>query len=293
MAETMLRNRSKPQPAVMRGPWPLLTAIAAAVIFSAGALNAQTTVNLKDPAFISKGSALFAQNCATGYCHGSEGRAARGPDLRNKDWDPQELYDLIHGGVPGTTMPPWNNILPNEDIWAATAYIISLGPGNLSSATIRVARSGKGAESLTGEAKRGHDLFFDLNNQKRCAICHRLEGKGTAVGPDLSSAAAKKSVEELMTDILDPGMSIAEGFDQVVVTSASGETVAGVKKSETDERIQVYDKEAVPPPLRTFYKDQVDKVANRQASSMPADYESIYARDELEAIVTYLKSGNF
>ena len=293
MAETMLRNRSKPQLAVMRGPWWLLTAIAVASIFSTGALSGQTMVNLKDPDFIAKGSALFAQNCATGYCHGSEGRAARGPDLRNKDWDPQELYDVIYGGVPGTTMPPWNNILPNADIWAATSYIISLGPGNLASETITVARSGKGAESLTGEAKHGYDLFFDLNNQKRCAICHRLGGKGTAVGPDLTSAAAKKSLDELMTDILDPGASIAEGFDQVVVTSTSGETVAGVKKSETDERIQVYDKEAVPPPLRTFYKDQVDEVANRQASSMPANYESIYARDELEAIVAYLKSGNF
>ena len=245
MSGTMLCNRSKSQPAVTRGPWPRLTAIAVAAIFSAGALTAQTTVDLKDPAFIAKGSALFAQNCATGYCHGSEGRAARGPDLRNKDWDPQELYNIIHNGMPGTTMPPWNNILPNEDIWAATAYIISLGPGNLASATITVARSGKGAESLTGDAKRGHDLFFDLNNQKRCAICHKLGGKGTAVGPDLSLAASQKSADQLMTDILEPGTSIAEGFDQVVVTSTSGETVVGVKKSETDDRIQVYDKEAV------------------------------------------------
>ncbi len=293
MAGMMLRNQSNSQLAAVRETRPLLTVIAVAAIFSAGALTAQTTVNLKDPAFIANGAALFAQNCATGYCHGSEGRAARGPDLRNKDWDPQALYDIIYRGMPGTTMPPWNNILPSEDIWAATAYIISLGPGNLASSTITVARSGSGADTLTGDAKRGHDLFFDLNNQKRCAVCHKLGGKGTAVGPDLSLAAPQKSADALMTDILDPGASIAEGFDQVVVTAASGKTVAGVKKSETNDRIQVYDKEAVPPPLRTFYKDQVNKVENRQASSMPANYESIYARDELEAIVAYLKSGNF
>ena len=35
------------------------------------------------------------------------------------------------------------------------------------------------------------------------------------------------------------------------------------------------------------------KVENRQASSMPANYDSIYSRNELEAIVAYLKSGNF
>jgi putative heme-binding domain-containing protein len=262
------------------------------LILAAGALAAQTTVDLKTVAVISQGNTLFAQNCATGYCHGSEGRAARGPDMRNRDWDAQGLYNSIHGGIPGTTMPPWNNILPNEDIWALTAYIISLGPGNLASSVVTVGGAAAGPEALSGQAKRGHDLFFDLNNQKRCAICHKLGGKGTAVGPDLSAAAtAKKSSDELMTDILRPGASIAEGFAQTAVTSGVV-TVAGVKKAETRERIQIYDAEAVPPPLRTFYKDQIDRMETRQASSMPANYDSVYTRDELEAIVAYLKSGN-
>ena len=189
-------------------------------------------------------------------------------------------------------MPPWNNILPNEDIWAVTAYIISLGPGHLASSTITLSGSGRGREALTGEAKRGHDLFFDLSNQKRCAVCHRLGAKGTAVGPDLSLAASKKSSDELMNDIRRPGASIAAGFSQTVVTSSRG-IIAGVKKTETAERIQVYDAEAIPPPLRTFYKDQIQKVETRNRSSMPANYDSIYSREELEAIVAYLKAGNF
>jgi len=260
---------------------------------AAGALAAQTTVDLKNPAFIQRGADLFARNCATGYCHGSEGRAARGPDLRNRDWDPQALYKSIHGGMPGTTMPPWNNILPDEDIWAATAYIISLGPGNLTSSMITIGGSSARREALTGKAKHGRDLFFDLNNQKRCAVCHRLGGQGTAVGPDLSVTASSKSADELMHDILNPGVLIAQGFGHVVVTTASGETIAGVKKAETGERIQVYDAEAIPPPLRTFYKDQIYKVENRLASYMPARYDSVYSKTDLEAIVAYLKSGNF
>ena len=213
--------------------------------------------------------------------------------MRNRDWDAQALYNSIHGGIPGTTMPPWNNILPNEDIWALTAYIISLGPGNLASSVVTVGGPARGPEALTGQAKRGHDLFFDLNNQKRCAVCHKLGGKGTAVGPDLSAAAASKSPDELMQDILDPGASIADGFGQVVVTSGSGETIAGVKKAETRERIQVYEAEAIPPPLRTFYKDEIMKVENRRVSSMPAYRNSVYSQADLEAIVAYLKSDSF
>ena len=89
-------------------------------------LSAQSTIELTKASVISQGNDLFARNCATGYCHGAEGRAARGPDLRNRDWDPRKLYSSIRDGVPGTTMPPWNNILPDEEIWAVTGYIISL-----------------------------------------------------------------------------------------------------------------------------------------------------------------------
>ena len=257
-------------------------------------LFAQSTVELTDASVISQGNDLFARSCATGYCHGAEGRAARGPDLRNRGWDPRKLYSSIRDGVPGTTMPPWNNILPDEEIWTVTGYIISLGTTQLrgAAATITLGSSAAGPAELTGKAKHGHDLFFDLNHQKRCGICHRLGGKGTAVGPDLS-AASGKSADELLNDIVNPGASIAEGFEQTVVTSKAGETIAGVKHSQTDQIIRVYDSEAIPPPLRTFYRDSVERTTTRRQSSMPAHYGQFYTRNELQAIVAYLKSGTF
>ena len=270
----------------------LLLLVCACLLLSP--LTAQTTVDLTNADVIAKGNDLFAKNCATGYCHGAEGRAARGPDLRNRDWDPRKLYSSIRDGVPGTTMPPWNNILLAEDLWAVTGYIISLGTTRLrgSAAAITLGSSAAGRTELTGKAKHGRDLFFDLNHQRRCAICHRLGGKGTAVGPDLS-AASGKSAEALMNDIVHPGTSIAEGFEQTVVTSKVGETIAGVKHSQTDEVIRVYDSEAIPPPLRTFYRDSVQGTTTRKRSSMPWDYGRFYTQAELQAIVAYLRSGNF
>jgi putative heme-binding domain-containing protein len=274
----------------MRGALQLLVCVGLAF----APLAAQSTVELTSASVIAKGNDLFAKNCATGYCHGAEGRAARGPDLRNRDWDPRKLYSSVRDGVPGTTMPPWNNILTDEDLWAVSGYIISLGTTELrgAAATITLGSAPAGPAELTGKAKHGHDLFFDLNNQKRCAICHRLGGKGTAVGPDLS-AASGKSADELLNDIVDPGASIAEGYEQTVVTSKAGETIAGVKQSQTEELIRVYDSEAIPPPLRTFYRDSVRSTTTRKQSSMPANYDQFYTRNELQAIVAYLRSGNF
>ena len=188
-------------------------------------------------------------------------------------------------------MPPWNGVLAAEDLWALTAYIIHLGPAKAGPASVTLGARLPAPARLTAEARRGHDLFFDLNNQKRCAICHRLGGKGTAIGPDLGASARAKSASQLTDDILHPAASVAEGFQQTVVTTSQGETLAGVKHSETEELIRLYDAEAIPPPLRTFYKDQIRGVEIREQSSMPADYEKIYSRDQLRAIVAYLKSA--
>ena len=101
-----------------------------------------------------------------------------------------------------------------------------------------------------------------------------------------------------MTNAISASGCIPVGGDHVtndihLVTHIPLSKAEQVKKAETGERIQVYDAEAIPPPLRTFYKDQTYKVENRLASSMPARYDSVYSKTDLEAIVAYLKSGNF
>src|SRR5262249_52925592 len=56
---------------------------------------------------------------------------------------------------------------------------------------------------LKSDAARGKQVFG-----KTCATCHRLEGVGFEVGPDLLSALRNKSPEQLLTDILDPSREV-------------------------------------------------------------------------------------
>lgn len=271
-----------------------LTRLAAAgiALLTASTLPAQSaTVNLTDPAFIAKGAAQFAKTCAVGYCHGSEGLPARGPALRGRRWDAQKLYSQIHDGIPNTTMPAWKGILAETEIWQVVTYVISLG-----GATGTAVATGPGPsatpQALSEAAAHGRDLFFDLTNQKRCSICHQLGSQGAAIGPNLATATAKP-VEDVLRDITNPGASIAAGFEQTVVVMKSGETIAGIKKDDEARLIRLYDMAAIPPPLRTIYRDQIRSEAKRAKSSMPEDYAKIYSPDELNAIVEFLKSGAY
>jgi putative heme-binding domain-containing protein len=257
---------------------------------------AQTpTVDLNDAALVTRGSELFARSCAIGYCHGAEGRASRGPQLRDLPWDPRHIHTVTRDGVPETAMPAWKDILPDRDIWAVTAYVMSLSSTKLEgqAAILELSAASESQPSRSAEAQRGHDLFFDLTNEKRCAVCHRLGAKGAAVGPDLAASARRKSGEQLLRDIVEPGASIAQGFEQTAVATNDAERVVGIKKEETPEYIRLYDTSSIPPPLRTIYREQIHAVNTDQRSSMPGGYGRMLSQEDLRAIVAYLKSGNY
>jgi putative heme-binding domain-containing protein len=253
------------------------------------------TIDLNEAALIARGSDLFAGSCAIGYCHGSEGRASRGPQLRDRPWDPRHVYAVTRDGVPGTAMPAWKDILPDRDVWAVTAYVMSLSTTKLEgqAAVLELSASSVAPPVRSAEAQLGHDLFFDLTNQKRCGICHRLGAKGAAIGPDLAASAKRKSDDDLLRDIVEPSATVAEGYEQIAVATNNAESVVGVKKEETPGYVKLYDTSSVPPPLRTIYRDQIHAVNSLERSAMPADYGKRFSAQELRAIVAYLKSGSY
>ena len=268
--------------------------LVALLIGWAAPLARSSTVDLKDPAVIAKGNRVFARYCSVGYCHGAQGLSGLGPALRDRVWDPQELFGIVAGGRPGTLMPPFVENLYPEDIWSIVAYVISLGsvqPGT--STAVQVQSTARPNDLLSEQARRGRSLFFDLTNEKRCSLCHQLEGNGTPIGPNLAAVAKSESAEELRRHILEPNAAIAEGFEQTVITTNQGERVAGVTKERTDKLIRIYDAASIPSPLRTFYRDEIRSVETEKRSSMPVDYHDLYSTEALAAIIAYLREGVF
>jgi len=81
--------------------------------------------NLKDPAIIAAGHDLFlAKQCA--HCHGEDGRG--GVNLARRDLDPKGVFQSIADGreKSGLRMPAWREVMTDEEIWKATAYVMSI-----------------------------------------------------------------------------------------------------------------------------------------------------------------------
>lgn len=82
---------------------------------------------------VERGAQLFKTKCAS--CHSDDGRGLIGPnltDLRQIHGDTRmHLYGTISKGVPGTAMLAWGEQLPQAEILAAVAFVVSLRGKNI------------------------------------------------------------------------------------------------------------------------------------------------------------------
>ncbi len=100
-----------------------IMALAATLV--GGSAVAQESADLKDPKMIAAGHEIFLEKqCA--HCHGEDGRG--GVNLARRDLDPQGVIQSIANGREknGIRMPAWRDVLSDEQIRQATAYVLSI-----------------------------------------------------------------------------------------------------------------------------------------------------------------------
>lgn len=136
-----------------------------------------------------------------------------------------------------------------------------------------------------GVADRGKKIFFD-KPEAQCVRCHRIDGKGGEVGPDLSHVGSQKDRRYLLESVVLPNKQIAPGFDSVTVLLKNGETQAGVVKSETPEQLVLTSADNGVVKI-----NKADIKTRRAAlSPMPEGLGRILSKEDLRNLVEYLSS---
>ena len=214
-----------------------------------------------------EGQKLYASQCAG--CHGADAHGTdRGPGLagnrRVRARSFQQLRASIRRGAPAAGMPGFE--LPSEQLDALTALVRSLNAPAAESTAIGDAAAGK--------------QFFQGNGQ--CASCHMVRGGGQAVGPDLSDAGARLSVDEIRQALLDPSAHIASGFGMATVKLKDGRTIRGFAKNRSNFDIGLQDLEG---RFHSLPQDQVSAIQDDRQSLMQPVKASA---DDLRDLIAYL-----
>src|SRR5215472_7804010 len=154
-----------------------------------------------------QGEKTFRSHCSP--CHGLKGEGGRGPNLAAGIFyhgpSDADLLRNISNGIDGTEMP--GLFYSPDRVWQVVAYIRSLNA---------VSQRFPGSAVATGES---------VYRREGCGNCHRVNGVGGRMGPDLSSIGKSRSVDHLRQSILDPNADVRPRYRVVTITDDDGKTV--------------------------------------------------------------------
>ncbi len=135
-----------------------------------------------------------------------------------------------------------------------------------------------------GDAGRGREVFFRTGTNS-CGGCHRVQGRGQWVGPDLSTIGVKYGRDELIRSILNPSAAIGYNFRSVVAAMADGRVITGLLVEETADRLvlKTADGERITLPTGSIEERRTSDV-----SLMPEGLAQTMTDQELVDLLVYL-----
>jgi len=238
--------------------------VAAPVFAQGGAAPAGPQVNPPPP----NGPQLYADNCS--QCHGDDGDNVSNVDLMHgrfrRGTTDDDLVNIVLRGIPGTDMPP-------HSFTEAQAASI-----------IQYLRAAADRSAFTaGNADNGKAIFLGKGN---CTTCHRIDGVGVRVAPDLSEVGRLRHSDEIQRSILEPDASVIPSNRFVKLVTRDGATVTGRLLNHDTFTVQIIDlgEKLVSQPM-----SNIREMTFLDKSPMPS-YRGKLTPQELTDLVSYLVS---
>ena len=133
-------------------------------------------------------------------------------------------------------------------------------------------------------SKTGQRLFFDRIAGAGCVSCHRVRGRGTNLGPDLSGVGIRLTPKNVVQAIVHPDAAITEGFAMQLFLDADGRTHVGAVVRETDAAVTLLQTDG---SLRTIATETIESRKRLKQSVMPTGY-ALLGAEQLADLTAWL-----
>ncbi len=137
-----------------------------------------------------------------------------------------------------------------------------------------------------GDPVAGREIYLDTRDAQ-CSNCHRLQGTGGHVGPDLGTVAEKLSIREIAEALMAPSRKITEGYETYTVVKTDGKILSGLKIGEPPAALHLRDQLGKD---HVISRSKIARVEKSPVSLMPSRLVSRLSRKDLVNLVSFLKS---
>jgi putative heme-binding domain-containing protein len=136
-------------------------------------------------------------------------------------------------------------------------------------------------DTLKPDIENGRRMFFE-DASLQCGTCHKVNGKGGDLGPDLGRVAEKYTQSEALKHILQPSLVVEPEFGVISIETQNGLLLTGVLQQENEQGLVLMDV--------LGQKHQIDPatIIDRQRSSLSAMPEGLLTGRKPQEVVDLL-----
>ncbi len=127
--------------------------------------------------------------------------------------------------------------------------------------------------------------MFEVAN---CSACHRMNGVGQAIGPDLTQLDPKWKAIDILKEILDPSANINEKFQSYVIETEDGRVVTGLVVEESDSELKVLENPLAKTEPLVLRKSDIAERQKSPNSIMPRGLLDTLSHEEILDLVAYI-----
>ncbi|MBA4148002.1 MAG: c-type cytochrome [Verrucomicrobia bacterium] len=108
-----------------------------------------------------------------------------------------------------------------------------------------------------------------------CFVCHKLNGEGADVGPDLTGVG-RSTLDALLAHVIDPNQIIGKGYENVFVETKDERSVSGRLVEDTDTHVKLL---SAGPIENVVAKSDIESMRVSELSVMPEGLEQLSDED--------------
>lgn len=184
--------------------------------------------------------------------------------IRRTDIDPARLQVLLASTTPGLRSRA-------QELFA----------GSTLSKRADVIAKYQPALQSAGDAGKGKLIFKNV-----CSACHKLEGVGTAVGPDLASIK-NRGTDAVLTNVLDPNREVQPQYFTYLITTDDGATITGLITAETANTVTLRKADGTTVSVQRV---SIEAMRSTGLSAMPEGIEQQLPIPAMADLLAYLSS---
>jgi putative heme-binding domain-containing protein len=131
------------------------------------------------------------------------------------------------------------------------------------------------------DAARGKQIYT-----KNCAICHKLGGEGTKIGPELDGIGVRGAAR-ILEDLLDPSRNVDQAFRTTTLVTADGVPLSGLVVREEGKVIILVDSTGKEQRISS---DDIEPDSRKISplSPMPANLRDAVSEEEFYHLLGFL-----